>query len=230
MGHGVDTVTENIYRDNTKMATVNHFVNDLKQYQAKEGDLIGQQPVMSRLERTIRLLYKNLTPQERRQLMSVASPFEYLLEATRLAVRHGFGLERDQSSKYLNSAILRGLETSNKLRERAEPSIGTTEVAKLLNVSTETIRQNVIRGQLLALTKGSRDRVFPLFQFHEHQILPGFSDVLATLGSISPYRALSFFLDPHPDLGGKPAIEALRKGKIDEVIRSAHRFVAAHGT
>ncbi|HUB66842.1 MAG TPA: helix-turn-helix domain-containing protein [Candidatus Methylacidiphilales bacterium] len=203
---------------------------ELKQYQAKGGKVVGGQAVMGRLQKTIQLLDKNLTAPERRQLMSAASPFEFLLKATRLAVIHGFGLENDQSSEKLNRAILRGLETSQRLRERAEPTLGTSEAAKLLNVSPETIRQKVKRRQLLALSKGSQDRVFPRFQFHEHQVLPGFSDALAALGPISPYRALSFFLDDHPELGGKPAIEALRKGRIDEVIRSAHRFVAAHGT
>jgi hypothetical protein len=212
------------------MGSADYSAYDLKRFQSKRVKLTDEEPVATRLEKTIRLLDKSLTLQERHRLMSAASPFEYLLEATRLAVRHGFGLEHNQASKYLDSAILRGIEASNRLRQRAEPSIGTTEVAELLSVSPETIRQYVARRQLLALTKGTRDRVFPLFQFHDHQILPGFSDVFNALGLISPYRALSFFLDPHPDLGGKSSIEALKKGKFNEVIRTAHRFVAVHGT
>jgi hypothetical protein len=206
------------------------LTDDLKQYQAKGRKVAGGQPVMGRLEKTIRLLDQSLTAPERRQLMSAVTPFEFLLKVTRLAVIHGFGLENSQSSKSLNRAMLRGLETSQRLRERAEPTMGTSEVAKLLNVSPETIRQNVKRRQLLALSKGSQDRVFPSFQFREHQVLPGFADALAALGPISPYRALSFFLDDNPGLGGKPAIKALRDGEIDAVIRSAHRFVSAHGT
>jgi hypothetical protein len=212
------------------MAMPRSSADELKQYQAKGWKVADSQPVMGRLEKTIRLLDQNLTAPERRQLMSAASPFEFLLKVTRLAVIHGFGLENDQSSKYINRAMLRGLETSQRLRERAEPTLGTSEVAKLLNVSPDTIRQNVKRRQLLALSKGSQDRVFPSFQFIEHQVLPGFSDALVALGPISPYRALSFFLDDNPELEGKPAIKALREGEIDSVIRSAHRFVTSHGT
>jgi hypothetical protein len=212
------------------MAMPRSSADELKQYQAKGWKVAGSQPVMGRLEKTIRLLDQNLTAPERRKLMSAASPFEFLLKVTRLAVIHGFSLENDQSSKYINRAMLRGLETSQRLRERAEPTLGTSEVAKLLNVSPDTIRQNVKRHQLLALSKGSQDRVFPSFQFIEHQVLPGFSDALVALGPISPYRALSFFLDDNPELDGEPAIKALREGEIDSVIRSAHRFVTSHGT
>ena len=89
-------------------------------------------------------------------------------------------------------------------------------------------RKKVDRRQLLALPKGG-DRVFPAFQFHQGDVVAGFSEVLEALHTESPFVALSFLLSRSRDFGDKTAIEALRAGKIEEVVLEARGFLK-HGS
>ena len=72
------------------------------------------------------------------------------------------------------------------------------------------------------------DRVFPAFQFHQGDVVAGFSEVLEALHTESPFVALSFLLSRSADFGNKTAIEALQAGNIDEVVLEARGFLK-HG-
>ena len=150
----------------------------------------------------------------------------FLIEVARLAVESGVedGVEND-----FHQARLRALARVAELRKMAEPCLDTGQVCKLLGVSRETIRKKVDRKQLLALPKGSEDRVFPAFQFKEGELLPGMKEVLEVLPGDSPFVALSFLLSRSPFFRNKTAVDALKTGMLKEVIAEAGSFLE-HGS
>ena len=110
----------------------------------------------------------------------------------------------------------------------AEPCLETGRVSELLGVSRETIRKKVDRKQLLALPKGSEDRVFPAFQFRGGEVIAGLPEVLVALDT-DPFVALSFLLSRNQSWGGLTALEALQKGRTEEVVSEA-RTLLDHGS
>jgi hypothetical protein len=145
------------------------------------------------------------------------------MEATRLAIST-VGDSADKSEAALHQARMRGLARMAELRRAAEPCLETAQVCELLGVTRETVRKKVERKQLLALPKGG-DRVFPAFQFHDGDTLPGFGEVLAALDVESPFVALSFLLSRGEAFGERTAIEALRAGDLEAVLSEAQSFL-----
>jgi len=123
---------------------------------------------------------------------------------------------------------MRGLTRVAELRKMAEPCLETGAVCALLGVSRETIRKKLERKQLLALPKGSEDRVFPAFQFKSGKVLPGIAKVLSALDT-DPFVALSFLLSRNSFFESKTALEALVAGRIDEVVAEAGSYLE-HGS
>src|SRR5262249_53881366 len=120
-------------------------------------------PVQQALKRgktTLENVLSRLRTRDVESLQSTPDEATYLLEAARLAVESGCG-SKDAAEKEFHAARLRGLARVAQLRKLAEPCLDTGAVCELLGVSRETIRKKIDRYQVLALPKGSEDRVFP---------------------------------------------------------------------
>jgi hypothetical protein len=160
-------------------------------------------------------------------LQSTTNEVTFLIEAARLALESGL-VGADSVGRDFNEARLRGLVRVAELRKMAEPCLETGAVCALLGVSRETIRKKLERKQLLALPKGSEDRVFPAFQFLGGAVLHGLREVLEALDT-DPFVALSFFLTRNPFFGNMTAVDALKAGKIEEVVAEAGSYLE-HGS
>jgi hypothetical protein len=182
---------------------------------------------LERGKRTLENVFRKVRLRDFGPLQSTTNEVTFLIEATRLAVESGFaganGAERD-----FNDARLRGLARVAELRKMAEPCLETGAVCDLLGVSRETIRKKLERKQLLALPKGSEDRVFPAFQFKGGKVLTGVDQVLDALDT-DPFVALSFFLSRNSCFGNKTAVEALNAGMIEAVVAEAGSLLE-HGS
>jgi hypothetical protein len=187
-------------------------------------------PVQQALERgtrTLEAVLRRLRPRDVGSLQSTTNEATFLIEAARLAVESGL-VGKNDSERDFQAARLRSLARVAELRKMAEPFLETGQVCELLGVSRETIRKKVERKQLLALPKGSEDRVFPAFQFDGGTVVSGVERVLEVLDT-DPFAALSFFLGLNPFLGKRSAIEALKAGKVEEVVAEAGSYLE-HGS
>ena len=181
------------------------------------------QQALERGRRTLENVFRKMRPRDFGPLESTTNEVTFLIEAARLAVESGLaganGADRD-----FNEARLRGLARFAELRKLAEPCLETGAVCDLLGISRETIRKKLERKQLLALPKGSEDRVFPSFQFKSGKVIPGVEQVLEALDT-DPFVALSLFLSRSPAFGNKTAIQALQAGMIEEVVAEAGSYL-----
>jgi len=189
-----------------------------------------ERPARQALERgrkTLESVFRKVRPRDFGPLQSTTNEATFLIEAARLAVESGLA-GADEAERDFNEARLRGLARVAELRKMAEPCLETGAVCDLLGVSRETIRKKLERKQLLALPKGSEDRVFPVFQFQGGKVLPGVDQVLEVLDT-DPFVALSFFLSRSPFFGNKSAADALKAGMIEEVVTEAGSYLE-HGS
>ncbi len=111
-----------------------------------------------------------------------------------------------------------------------EGTLGAQEAAVLYGGATGPVTPEAVKKaarifKLLAIRgKGGALR-FPKWQFlAEGGVVPGFSDVLKELAK-SPVGkdvgAITFFQNPNPITGGKPPIDALKAGRLDDVLLAA---------
>jgi hypothetical protein len=118
-------------------------------------------------------------------------------------------------------AKLRGLELKREMLNIAGGTLTSERVAEVLAISRQAVDKRRAANQLLALTQGKRGYSYPGFQFEDGRTLKGLEDVLAKLRSLDPWMQLRFFVYPHERLDRKTPIEALRKGKVEDVVFAA---------
>ena len=121
-------------------------------------------------------------------------------------------------------AKLRGLERRQEILQKAGGVLTSEEVAELLGVSRQAVDKRRAANQLLALTQGRRGYNYPGFQFEDGKALVGLDRVLANLEDLDPWMKLIFFTSPHERLYGRTPVEALRKGRLDEVVAVASGY------
>ncbi len=75
-------------------------------------------------------------------------------------------------------------------------TIKVGDVADILGITRQAVNLRVKNGKLIAFKKNS-DHAFPTFQFVTGGVLPGFEDVIKSLGDdISPVSQITFFTTP----------------------------------
>ncbi|HWE62432.1 MAG TPA: helix-turn-helix domain-containing protein [Chloroflexota bacterium] len=103
-------------------------------------------------------------------------------------------------------------------------SISAEQAAKLLDVSRQTVHNQVRQDKLLAFRDGDRLRL-PAWQFDATSaagVVAGLSAVLAALHA-APMARVRWFALPQPALGGRTPADALRTGEMEAVVRAAAR-------
>jgi hypothetical protein len=119
---------------------------------------------------------------------------------------------------------LRGFELRQEMLRKAEGVLSSGKVAELLKLSRQAIDKRRAANQLLALTQGRRGYGYASFQFEDGKTLDGLEEVLKNLSALDPWMQLRFFTSPHERLGDKTPIEALRRGRITDVVRAASGY------
>jgi hypothetical protein len=122
------------------------------------------------------------------------------------------------------AAKLRGLELRREMLKIAGGVLTSERVAAVLDVSRQAVDKRRAANQLLALTQGKRGYSYPGFQFEDGKTLRGLEDVLEKLDSLDPWMQLRFFTSSHERLDQKTPIEALRKGRVEDVISAASGY------
>jgi hypothetical protein len=119
---------------------------------------------------------------------------------------------------------LRGFELRQEMLKKAEGVLSSGKIAELLKLSRQAVDKRRAANQLLALTQGRRGYSYPSFQFEDGKTLDGLEEVLRNLSALDPWMQLRFFTSPHERLGNKTPIEALRSGRVNDVVRAASGY------
>jgi hypothetical protein len=104
----------------------------------------------------------------------------------------------------------------------ADPEmLNTADMAERLGMSGEGVRLKRKRHEVLGVDFAKRGIRYPGWQVLDNrQLLPALPRLFSILGD-NPWGVYRFLLQNHPELGGSRALDALKRGRIDEVIAAA---------
>lgn len=121
----------------------------------------------------------------------------------------------------LRSLRLQGLRAKNELLRREGGVITSGQVAELLGISRQAVDKRRSQGKLLAVSLGKRGYFYPVWQFSENGMLPGFEVVMDLLKNYDPWMKMIFMLNANQRLENRSPLEKLREGHLDEVFKAA---------
>lgn len=124
----------------------------------------------------------------------------------------------------LASAKLRGLVIKQQLLEAEGGCLSSTQVASLLGVTRQAVDKRRRLGQLIGLPTGKNRFAYPAWQFITGETLPGWETVLQHLLLSDPWMQTAFMLNDNLRLDGMSPLEALRQGKLKEVVLAAQTY------
>ena len=122
----------------------------------------------------------------------------------------------------------RGIEYRRQLIERAGGTLSVDQVAELIKVTPEAVR-NRIRTRSYIAVPDAKDYGLPAIQFEDGHEIRGLRTVLRAIPMESPYMRLDWLLSPEPRLQGRRPIDVLRGGENIEEVKSAASLVGEHG-
>jgi hypothetical protein len=101
------------------------------------------------------------------------------------------------------------------------------DAGRLLGVTRQAIDKQRRAGRLLAVSAGRRWR-YPAWQLADGHVLDGMPDALVALRTAAPWVKAAFFLSRNARLGGRRPLDALRRGRVGDVVRAARAY-GRHG-
>ena len=120
-------------------------------------------------------------------------------------------------------------ELRDTLLEKSEGSLSLTQAANLLGISRQALHKRIKAGSALGMMRGN-GLVLPRAQFADREgrpeILPGIPEVVRLFSVAGGWSALQFLVEADPNLA-KPPIQALREGRVAEVVSAAKAYLDA---
>ncbi|MDB5036311.1 MAG: hypothetical protein JWQ98_3552 [Chlorobi bacterium] len=182
-----------------------------------------KQALMNRVETLIADILRNATTEHLQQAVEAPTAFgslAYLLS-------DAAGMEESvRSLDPLASAIMRGAEMKQDLLKRAGGVLSTARIAEFLGISPQAVVKRVRNKSLLAISDPSGHLQFPMLQFTATGIVVGLEKILPAFNVTGPWTQLAILLDTDEALGGITLIDALRAGRLDEVLDVVRSFGA----
>lgn len=124
----------------------------------------------------------------------------------------------------LLEAKLRGVEDKERLLNYQERALTSSEAAKLLSMTRQSIDNRRRENRLLGLSMGKRGYRYPAWQFVKGDILPGWEKVLAKMEHLDDWSKLIFMLSGDPKLDGQVPLDCLQNGEIEKVISAVEAY------
>src|SRR5271165_4026760 len=104
--------------------------------------------------------------------------------------------------------------------------LSTATMAERLGMSEEGVRLKRKRHEILGLEFAKRGIRYPSWQLlPDAQLLPALPRLFEVLG-LDPWRLYRFLLQHHAELGGARAVDALKRGRPDDVLAAAQNTAA----
>ena len=123
-------------------------------------------------------------------------------------------------------AKLRGLKVREILLNYQGSPWKSDLVADYLGVTVQMVSRKRRSQQLLGVTFGKREYLYPSWQFTDNGILPGLSTVIGVLADelVPDWDKLVFLVSDDERLSGKSPVIALQAGRVDEVLAVARVY------
>lgn len=125
------------------------------------------------------------------------------------------GLDGDLDASWVAAAMLDAIPATHPFEELG-PFYDTAGVARWLGITRQALHQKVKAGQVLALTTGNGQRVYPAWQFSpDGRPLTGLVDLLRVLNpaAADPWTVAVWLTRPVEEWGGRTAVDVLRSLK-----------------
>lgn len=134
-------------------------------------------------------------------------------------------MERMRADDPLASARLRWLRDRQCLLEAEGGAVPVTTVMTILGLkSRQAVQQRRARGRLLGLPLGGSSYLYPVWQFDRQGVVHGLSETLAALAPLDPWGQAAFLLAGEPQLDGARPLDALRAGRVADVVAAARQY------
>lgn len=170
--------------------------------------------LMARIERYFHDAIRSLPNHDRAKALSAPDDFWTLMETLALAPIK----ESPELRVRMRGAIAR-----RELLEQDGGVLSPSNVGKLLGITRQAVGLRRHAGKLLAV-EGGRGYVYPAWQFHGTEMVPGIEEIIGLLGDADPMTQVIFFLGHDHAIGGKRPIDLLLKGKLEDVRRAARTY------
>jgi hypothetical protein len=127
----------------------------------------------------------------------------------------------------LTEALLRGSEMKREMLKAEGGALSAQQLAAHLGITPQGLGRKRDRDHVFWLDIGE-GYVYPAFQIGKNGLLPGIREVLSAFEIDDPWMRVQFMLTGDRRLGGHRPIDALREGKVEEVVRAASAY-GEHG-
>lgn len=125
------------------------------------------------------------------------------------------GIDGPLDASWVAAAMLDAIPATHPFEELG-PFYDTAGVSRWLGISRQALHQKVKAGQLLALTTGDGQRVYPAWQFApDGRPLTGLVDLLRVLNpaAADPWTVAVWLSRPVEELGNRSAVDVMRSLK-----------------
>ncbi|MGN6160229.1 MAG: hypothetical protein ACTHOG_00845 [Marmoricola sp.] len=122
------------------------------------------------------------------------------------------GLEGDLDASWVAAAMLDAIPATHPFEELG-PFYDTAGVCRWLGISRQALHQKVKAHQILGLTTGDGQRIYPAWQFApDGRPLTGLVDLLRTLSpaAADPWTVAVWLTRTVPELGDRSAVDVMR--------------------
>jgi hypothetical protein len=126
----------------------------------------------------------------------------------------------------ITGAQLRGLDARQRVLEAEGGTLGAEQMARRLQLTRQAVDLRRRNHRLIGLPVGRHGYRYPVWQLGPNGIWPWVPLVIDALAPHDPWQQVFFLLSPHPDLGGQPPLDALRGGRIDDVVAIARTYAS----
>ncbi len=174
----------------------------------------------SRAFNALSSITNELSSQSVEELTASPTDFELLVNAVSATSTAAVSTDGDP----LIRAKLRGIEHRKRILEKLGGTLSAEQVSELIGISRQAVDRRRSQNQLIGLTQGKRGYAYPAFQFEDGKTLDGLKEVLAALSGHDPWMQSIFFANGNDRLNGRTALDALRQGKTEAVVRAAEAY------
>jgi len=181
---------------------------------------------MRRTSRALARIAEHMPRERLLEAVGASTDTDVLFRSLRDAVAIGTEIAPDEPDP-LTEAFLRGAEYKRELLKAEGGALSATQLAEHLAITQQGLGKRRDKNQVFWLDVGD-GYVYPAFQIGPNGLLPGIREVLDAFAVDDPWMRVHFMLTGDHRLGDDRPIDALREGRIDEVVRAAAAY-GEHG-